>query len=416
MVRRSASESSTRTRCTDAVAGSGSGADGARSDREADDPHPAVAAAHEAAGALRAAHDRRREVETRIEAAGEGQVESAADAYRRAVRVLDGYEDSATGTGDFRAYVEFEAKISAVAEELDDDALAADAFEAAIEAVTKRRLSAGDFEAAREALAPAREYVDLLEERDDAADAVRAARREAQDALDALDDRIDDLERIAALGDADLDAPVDRLRDPIEGYNDAIRAAFDRYRRAASARDLFGFLETTQQYPLVPFDPPPADLQGYAATHDAGTEPLATLLEYADYSPSKLDHYVDDPGALRTAVAVHRTYLDRLDAAPLTVDWPPPPADVLRFRIRELIPLADRLTADPAPEAIVLLRDLRSLTRRDDYDRLRLAARAAAELTAAEREKLAAGEIRPALDRARAAREELRAALDGDGG
>jgi len=396
------------------VAGSGSGADAAGSGREVDDPHPAVAAAREAADALRAARERRRAADARIEAAGEARVEAAADAYRRAVRILDGYEDSATGTGDFRAYVEFEAKISSVAESLDDDALAADAFETATEAVTKRRLSERDFEAAREALAPAREHVDLLSERDDAADAVRAARREAREALDRVEARIDDLDRVAALGEADLDAPVDRLRGPTAGYDDAIRAAFDRYRREESARALFGFLETTRQYPLVGFDPPPADLREYVTTHEAGTEPLATLVEYADYSPSKLDHYVDDPGALRTAVAVHRTYLDRLDATPLTVDWPPPPADVLRFRIRELIPLADRLTDQPEPAAVVRLRELRSLARGDDYARLRPAARAAAELTADERDRLAAGAIRPALDRARAARDELRAALDGD--
>jgi len=101
---------------------------------------------------------------------------------------------------------------------------------------------------------------------------------------------------------------------------------------------VFSFLDRADGTPFVDADVPPTDLREYVTDYDAGEEPLPTLLEYADYSNSKLEHYVDDPGALRTAVAVHRTYVERLDAEPLTLDWPPAGGDELAYEIDELIP------------------------------------------------------------------------------
>lgn len=357
--------------------------------------------AGEAAAELRETYDELRAIERRIDDLGEERVEAAADAFRRAHRVLDGYEDDATGTGDFGAYVSFESEFTA-ATTVDDDALAADAFEAAQEAVDKRRLSESDFAAAREELEAAGEYVDLLERRDDAIGAYRAARRAADEALDALEARIDELERVADFVDVDTDAPVGRLREPIEAYNDAVREAFEAFEREASARELFDFLARTERYPLVDVDQPPPELREYVDEAPAGEEPLPTLLEYVDYSPSKLEHYVEDPGALRTTVAVHRTYLDRIDAEPLTIAWPPAPADELWYRIEELIPVVSPLETE---EPIVRLREIRSLTREEAYPELRRAARAREELSEAELGLLASGEIHDRLAEDRDLRE-----------
>lgn len=363
--------------------------------------------AGEAAAKLREAYDELRAIERRIDDLGEARVEAAADAYRSAHRVLDSYEDDATGTGDFGAYVSFRSEFTS-ATDVDDDALAADAFAAAEEAVDKRRLSEADFAAAREELEAPGEYVDLLEERDDALDAYRAARRAANEALDALEERLAELERIADFDDVDPEAPVDRLREPIAAYNDAVRGAFEAFERRASARDLFEFVERTERYPLVDVDQPPRELREYVRDAPAGEEPLPTLLEYVDYSPSKLEHYVDDPGALRTTVAVHRTYLDRLDAEPLTVAWPPAPADELWYRTDELIRVVSRLDAD---EPVVRLREIRSLTREDAYPELRRAARAREELSEAGLALLASGQIHDRLAAARDLRELVESVL-----
>ncbi|MFD1569678.1 DUF7118 family protein [Halorubrum laminariae] len=333
------------------------------------DPGP-VAEAGEAAAILRERYDELRRIETRIADLGRERVEAAADAYRRAHRVLDQYEEDAVGTGDFGSYVQFRGEFGE-AVDIDDDALAADAFNAADDAVDKKRLSESDFAAARDALDPAGEYVDLLGDYDDAVDAYRIARKEAKAARKTLDSRLDELRTVAEMADADLDADVDRLREPIESYNESIRDAFASFYASASAREVFAFLDRADGTPFVDVDVPPTDLAEYVADYEAGEEPLPTLLEYADYSNSKLDHYVDDPGALRTAVAVHRTYIERLVGEPLTLDWPPAGGDELGYEIDELIPLVSRVADD---ETVATLRSVRELARDDSYERLRRAA------------------------------------------
>lgn len=333
------------------------------------DPGP-IRAAGEAAAELRERYDELRRLETRIEDLGEGRVEAAADAYRRAHRVLDQYEEDAVGTGDFGSYVQFEGAFAA-ATDVGDDALAADAFAAADETVEKRRLSADDFTAAREALEPAAEYVDLLADRDDAVDAYRGSRKRARDARDELADRLAELRTVADMADADLDADVDRIREPVETYNERVREAFRSFLKSESARGTFDLLERADRTPFVDVDVPPTDLREYVDEHAAGTEPLSDLLAYADYSASKLDHYVDDPGALRTAVAVHRTYIERLDGEPFTLSWPPAAGDELAYEIGELVPLVSRFADE---EVVATLRSIRDLARDDDYERLRRAA------------------------------------------
>ncbi|PHQ38463.1 hypothetical protein DJ69_11440 [Halorubrum persicum] len=371
----------------------------------AGDESDPVREAGEAAATLRERYDELTRIEERIADLGRDRIETAADAYRRAHRVLDQYEEDAVGTGDFGSYVQFRGEFGE-AVDADDGALAADAFAAADEAVDKRRLSESDFAAAREALEPAGEYVDLLAARDEALDEYRAARKAAREARKALDARLDELREVADMADADLDADVDRLREPIEAYNDAVREAFEEFYKAASARELFAFLDRADGTPFVDADVPPTDLREYVAEYDAGEEPLPTLLEYADYSNSKLEHYVDDPGALRTAVAVHRTYIERLDAEPLTLDWPPAGGDELAYEIDELIPLVSRVAGD---ETVATLRSIRELARDEEYERLRRAAAVRDALDGSELDLLERGVIH---DRVREAERTLSVAED----
>ncbi|WP_434521586.1 DUF7118 family protein [Halorubrum sp. AS12] len=341
----------------------------ARSDAESDADDP-VAEAGEAAARLRERYDELRRTTSRIDGYGRDRVEAAADAYRRAQRILDRYEEDAVGSGDFESYVRFRGEFGD-AVDVDEDLPASDAFEAADEAVDKRRLSESDFADARDALEPAGEFVDLLEAYDDAVDDYRAARKDAREARKRLESRLDELREVADMADADLDADLSRLRNPIEAYDEGIREAFREFFKSASAREVFDFLDRADGTPFVDVDVPPTDLAEYVESHAAGEEPPATLLEYADYTNSKLEHYVDDPGALRTAVAVHRTYLERLDGDPLTLDWPPKPGDELAYEIDELVPLVGRIADD---EVVATLRSVRELARTDEYERLRRAA------------------------------------------
>ncbi|NHN46310.1 hypothetical protein G9464_01680 [Halostella sp. JP-L12] len=359
--------------------------------------------------ALESADDAVREVEREIEDVGEETVSTVADAYDDLTDLFDRYEESATGTGDFKAYVEFQDAVADLVEGLPEEFPRRDAFEGALDALDQRRLSEDDFAAAREALAPAASVARLPAEREEALEAYRDARKDAARRKERVEDRIDDLERLIELGEADLNAPVERLRDPIEAYDEGVREAFAAFKREESARTVLGFAVDADQFPLVDLTTPPTDLLDFVRSSPAGEEPIPTLLSYADYSKSKLDHYVDDAAELKRRVATRQTYLERLDADPLTVGWPPPSADDLWWRSRELISLVSRF----APEDVVArLRDVRALTRDDDYERLRNAAVARERLGPEERDRLASGDVEGELADLREERERLADALE----
>lgn len=360
------------------------------------------------ATAVRATREALADAEAAVADEGEMRLAAVRDAHREATGLLDRYEGRATGTGDFAAFVEFQEAFVELVEGLDDDLPGRDAFERAEELLDQRRLSEDDFEAARGELDEAAALVGLLEEREAARERYEAARRDARRRLRELDERIDELERLQRLGEADLDAPVERLREPVESYNDAVREAWREFRRGASAREVFRVVEASTAYPLVELRRPPPELREYIETAPAGTESIPTLLEYADYSVSKLDHYVENPGTLRTRVGTHRTYLERLGAEPLTVSWPPPPADRLRYLASERLSVVARF----APEDVVAaVRRVRDLPETVAYDRLREAALARDELDDAEQERLDRGAVSAELAAARDERGRIEAAL-----
>ena len=365
-----------------------------------------------AVAALEAAHDRLADVEDDIAEVGEERVERVAEAYDGATDLLDRYRETATGTGGetFQKFVEFQDAFVTLVEGVDEDLPHAEAFETASDRVDGRRLSESNFDSARDALAPAGEVAALLDRRASARDAYEDARRDAVRRLRAVEERIDSLERLTRLADADFDAPVEDLRDPVERYDEAVRADFEAYRGEAPAREVLSFVASTSAYPLVEFRPPPEDLRSYLDGAEAGEEPVPTLLSYVDYSRSKLDHYVADPDELKAQVATNRTYLERLDAGPLTVSWPPPPAGTLRRRADELVSVVGRFASE---ETVAALRDVVDAARDEArYERLRRTADAEAELSDDQRERLASGEVADELASLREERATLASALD----
>ncbi|MFB6183813.1 MAG: hypothetical protein ABEI96_04595 [Haloarculaceae archaeon] len=339
---------------------------------------------------------------------GEDELRRLADAYEELTATLDAYEDRAIGSGDFEAFVEFQGKVGEFTETLPEDLRHRGAFERADETLQQRRLSASDFETARQSLEPVAEDVTLLTDRDEARERYRNARNRVQQRLSTVEAAIADRERLRELGAADLDAPTERLRDPIEAYDEAVREAFESFKRGESARSVLEFVTTAARYPLVPFRDPPSELLEYVRERPTGEEPIAQLLEYADYSHSKLDHYVEEPTALRSHVATRQTYLRRLDAEPLTVGWPPPEAAVLRYRCRELESVVRRIADE---DALRRLRTVRLLPREVDFQRLRTSAVAREELDDAEIRDLRDGTVESELASLRAERQRLADAL-----
>ena len=362
---------------------------------------------------LEAARERLERIEADVDDHGGEAVEEAADAYRTATKLLEDYVDRATGTGreNFKAYVQLEGQFAALVGNLPDDLRDRAAFENALDAIDKRRLSESDFEAAHRALEPATQYADLIDERDAARDELSEARKAASMRIRTIDDEIDERERLLELANADLEAPVERLREPIEAYDAAIREAFADYRLEAAAREVFDLLERSRWYPFVGYERPPDDLREYVDESPDGEHSIPELLEYAEYSRSKLTHLVADADALKRRVATQRTYLDGIDADPLTIGWPPESAGVLRRKTREYRPFVERVGDE---ETVAALREVRELTFDPDYDRLQTAAQAVDQLTPAERERLADGQIAEELEDLRTERERLETALEVD--
>jgi len=374
----------------------------AQAAREARDPDALVAE-------LRDAHEAVADAEAAVDEHGEDRLRALRRALREFDRLLVQYEDDATGTGDFQSYLAFQEDLVALVEEdFDDDLPERATFEDLLELFKKRRLSEADFEEARARLGDARDLVGRLDDLADARERHGDVRSRVADAADAYAAEAAELERLRRLGNADLDAPVEELRGPVREYDDAVTDAFREFRREAPAREFLSVVETTERYPLVGFEPVPEDLADFVATQQAGEEPVSTLLDYAGYSPSKLDHYVAAPRTLKRAVGGNRTYLERLDAGPLTVGWPPAPADELQYRLDELVSVVARFAGDDVLEP---LHAVRKWVHSDDYDRLRDAAVATHELTDDEKRRIEAG-VEDDLRRARENEQRLRDALD----
>lgn len=331
-------------------------------------------------------------------------------------RILEAYEDRATGSGDFGGYVSFRATIDNFVDALPEDFPERDSFETMRESVDKRRLSKRDFAAARDAMEPAQERIEGLEQ-------FRHAIEELETALDAvvghieiLDENIVETERLLALTSLNLDAPVDQLKVPFQAYNDAVARDFASYMRDVPAVDVLDLFSLHHQYPLLELPEPPTQLRDFVSS-EVPALTVHELLEYADYSSSKLAHFVDDPQAFRAAVATEQTYLERLDAEPFQLAWPPRSADQLAWRLRELRSLVNRFASE---STISSLRAVEAETRdRESFEELRAVAQAIDSTSPSERKRITSGAVANELesyqtrrDRLEQARAETRALVD----
>ena len=365
-----------------------------------------------AAKQLTEAADAYRQAVAAVEEYGRESLEQLAEAHEDAHRLLAQYEGEATETGieEFVQFAQFKQSFTALVDSLDEELPAVEAFEAAQTAIDKRRLTTSDFETARRELAPVRGRLALLEEVETARDRLVDARQQAAARREELIVEHDRLHRVKRLGTADLNRSVAPLRDPITTYNEAVQDVFQTLRSDRPAREYFAVLTRAQLYPLVALPEPPARLHEYLTESPAGTESIATLLEYLDYSPSKLQHYIDDPTTFRRTVATERSFLTGLGPEPVTIDWPPPPADrvphLTRSRRRVI---GSYLDAD----ANQALRQLEALARdRTRYQQLRETAVARAELTDEERAAVSSGAVAEQLADTTAAIDAIEAALE----
>ncbi|MFC7072454.1 hypothetical protein ACFQJ7_14550 [Halovenus rubra] len=353
--------------------------------------------------------ERIEEAEEHVAEFGEEDLQELADVYGQFTDVLDRFEEDVTDDGgDIETNIEFQSAIAEVVEDVSDDLLLSETFEECDESLQKRWFHESDFEEVRELLEPVGDLVSRLERRDELISEYQEKREDIRYRIRDLDEQIIELDRLARLSDADLEAPTERLRGPIERYNDAVTDAFDSFIRESSSREVIDFLVAMTEYPLVSFVEPDEELASYVREYPLGQESVSTLLEYADYSNSKLSHYVDDPEKFTHAVGRKQTYLDGIDGEALTVSWPAPPADELEYRCRELTAAVNRF----APAVVEQLRHVEALPRETEYGRLRDAAVVRETLSDEERDRIQNADIAAELSEARDQREALETALE----
>lgn len=364
---------------------------------------------HDLVAELERLDDRLEWANERIAEFGEGDLQELADIYERFTDVIDRYEEDVTDDGgDIQDNIEFQSAIAAVVEDIPEGMLLKPTFDECDDLLQKRWFHDSDFEEVRERLDPVADLVDRLDRRDELLESYRETRKDIRYRIRDLDEEISELERLSRLAEADLDAPTDRLRDPIEAYNEEVTAAFETFRREQPARAVLDFLDEMTAYPLVEFEEPDPALVSYVREYPPGEEPIPQLLEYAGYSHSKLSHYVDDPEKLTHVVGRKQTYLGGLDGEPLTVSWPPPSATALEWRCRELTAAVNRF----APDVVESLRRVAALPRETPYETLRDTAVVRQDLTDEERERIRSENVEGELAEARAERETLETALE----
>ncbi|PSQ63555.1 MAG: hypothetical protein BRD21_02270, partial [Halobacteriales archaeon SW_8_66_22] len=155
--------------------------------------------------------------EERVAEFGEEKLQRLAGVYHEFVGVLDRYEDQVTDDGgDVQTNIEFQSQIAEVSKQLSDDLLLSETFQECDEYLQQKWFSESDFEHVYEQLDPVSDLVGRLEERDAALEAYRETRRDVRYRIRELDEEINELERLSRLGNADLDAPTERLREPVD--------------------------------------------------------------------------------------------------------------------------------------------------------------------------------------------------------
>ncbi|KAB1190403.1 hypothetical protein GJR96_15590 [Haloferax sp. MBLA0076] len=359
------------------------------------------------------------ETRTAVEERGESELQTAAEALDNVERILDQYESRATDRDDLKGYVQFREALSDTLDEIPPDVSHSESFIDANDILTTgitSTLSTSDFGRAREALEPVRKDAQLLQSWKTAREEYKTARYAVEQRHREVGERIDELEELLALGEADLDRSTDELSEPIEAYNEAVTMAFDQFVGETPAREVLDLLATAESYPLVELPTPPQRLRTYLDTADIGSEPVSRLTELAKFSRSKLDHYVADPETFSAAVGTTQTFLSQLsDAADsLTISWPPAPAQELRWRTRELVAVVGRF-ADEATVARARSVYRLASNSEGEFARLRATAVAREQLTDEQRAKLERGAVEAELETLRAESRQLEACLEQHG-
>lgn len=308
-----------------------------------------------------------------VAAVGEPTARQTRRFYDRLTDLMDRYEEPATGTGEFQEYVAFQDALAALESDLENaDVTDPDAFQHALDRFERRIIREKDFRRARADLEAVKEVAGAVERAEQLETRLANERgrltsrlRDLRHERSRLTDRIADLEAVT-------DVDPEPLVSAREAYNDRVREDFERFVGQAAAIEVARIGRKAQLFPLS--DVPPIRNEGaldVLVESGLGEESVPTVLEYAGYSDSKLQHYVDRPRTLRNNLPV--TWFETIDGDAFTIGSDVS-GDVVRHRAPALMKVIEPFAES---ETVAQLRRLRDLAVTGAYERMRRARRLA---------------------------------------
>lgn len=305
-----------------------------------------------------------------VDVAGRREVEAARSIYNRLSNYIDRYEEPAKGHGDFESYLEFQSVLAEIEEELSDDVYGKEAFENALGRFESRTLRAKHFERAKNDLKEVQDVVESLEREEHLVDELetetgrlRKRRREIENELQDLDERISHAKEAT-------NVEYQELKELVEKYNQRVEEEFRSYISSASAVDVARLARKLSNMPLLPTPAIEDGAVDVLESPGVKDESVDRVLEYAGYSNSKLEHYVDRPEEFRKKVP--EAWFRTADAGPFKLSLDEREGVVER-KIPELVRVISIFSGE---ETVRVLRKIGDLARKGEYSELRSAHKA----------------------------------------
>lgn len=306
----------------------------------------------------------------RIEDIGLEKAKKTHDFYSELSETMEEYREDAVGTGDFETYVEFQGILDDLLQRINNsqnEVYRAEDFERVIDGFEKRVIRESDFRRAESRLADVRELAETI-------DRVREIEKELRYEKGRLERRKSELEsrlkRVGrkidtAKGVSDIDPSP--LISIIESYNSSVETDFEEFYNSAPSIKVARLGEKARDLPLADIKPLDKETVEILRRTGMGQKTVSEVLEYADYSNSKLSHYIERPDEFRRNVSQTWFKLLSADDFKISVETP---QNLIKHKVPELIRIVDEFGSE---ETVRRLREIHSVAEKGEYAPMRRA-------------------------------------------
>lgn len=219
----------------------------------------------------------------------------------------------------------------------------------------------------RRALEPLEEIAGLRDERNRVEKEIRRQKKARRKKRRELEERA---RRLRSLRDTRLDPGAEEyihsIQERLDRVNERIVGVLDALVSNAPTREVIRLLGDVGIRPELglPRAPDKSGLMGFLGSHPVGNEPIYRVLEYADYSDSRLSHYVDRPREFKDAMSANLAYLEKItDIRRLAPKLQVEPGGMLARRLSALTSLVSRAGSLVEKDTSGLVQELREMRR-----------------------------------------------------